>query len=95
MNITKLLNSDTSVQIVCSLADLKEVFREWQAERDAEKPEPPEDKMLSAGEAANILGVTNVTLWRWGKIGYLVPSKAGKKTFYWQSQIDKLLRKEG
>lgn len=82
------------MQIVCSLADLKEVFRAWQNERDAEKPEPTEDKMLTADEAANILGVTSVTLWRWAKIGYLVPSKAGKKLYYWQSQIDELLKKK-
>ena len=91
-----MIQAGGNVQIVCSLADLKEMFMSWQDERDALKPAPKEDKLLTADEAAEVLGVTAVTLWRWNKLGYLKPSKAGRKTFYWQSDLDKLLaRKEG
>lgn len=91
-----MMQGGTNVQLVVSLVDLKELFNEWQDERDALKPAPKEDKLLTAEEAAEVLGVTSVTLWRWAKMGYLKPSKAGRKTFYWQSDIDKLLeRKEG
>jgi len=91
-----MMQGGTNVQLVVSLVDLKELFNEWQDERDALKPAPKEDKLLTADETAEALGVTSVTLWRWAKMGYLKPSKAGRKTFYWQSDIDKLLaRKEG
>jgi len=86
------MKSGGNVQIVCSLADLKEVFQEWQDEREI--PEQKEDVMLTADETAKQLNVTNVTLWRWSKTGYLRPVKAGRKTFYWQSDINKLLQKE-
>lgn len=93
MGISRMMQEGANIQIVCSLADLKEVFREWQDERDAAIPDK-EDVMLTADETAKQLNVTNVTLWRWAKTGYLRPVKAGRKTFYWQSDINKLLQKE-
>ena len=90
------MSQGVNVQIVCSLTDLKEVFNEWQDERDAMQPTPKEDILLSADEAASILKVSSVTLWRWAKMGYLKPVKAGRKVHYWQSAIDNLLKtKEG
>ena len=80
-----------NVQVVISLADLKELFNQWQDERDSRKPEPEKDKIVSKEEAMEQLGITDVTLWRWGKMGYLKPIKVGRKVHYWQSQIDKLL----
>ena len=95
MNITQLMQAGANVQLVVNAADLKELFNEWQDERDAMQQEPKEDTMLSADEAATLLNVTSVTLWRWGKIGYLKPVKAGRKVFYWKSSISNLLKKEG
>ena len=96
MNVTKMMNQGVNVQIVCSLTDLKEVFNQWQDERDANQPTPKEDRLLSADEAAGMLDVSNVTLWRWAKMGYLKPVKAGRKVHYWQSAIYNLLKqKEG
>lgn len=95
MSVLDLMKSGSNVQVVCSLQDLKEVFNQWQDERDAKQPEPKEDSMLSADEAASLLNVTSVTLWRWGKMGYLKPVKAGRKVFYWKSAINNLLKKEG
>ena len=43
-------------------------------------------------EAAQQLHVSKVTLWRWNNIGYLVPVRRGRKTYYRQSDIDKLKR---
>lgn len=83
------------MQIVCNLQDLKEVFNQFQDEREAMQPEPKEDTMLSAEEAARVLRVTSVTLWRWADKGYLKPVKVGRKLYYWQSAIDGLLKKEG
>ncbi len=96
MNVTKMMNQGVNVQIVCSLTDLKEMFNEWQDERDAMQPAPKEDRLLSSDEASTILKVSSVTLWRWAKMGYLKPVKAGRKVHYWQSAIDNLLKtKEG
>ena len=91
-----MMQSGANVQIVVSLTDLKELFSEWQDERDAMKPAEKEDKLLTADEAANLLNITSVTLWRWAKSGYLKSVKAGRKRHYWKSDIDKLLdNKEG
>lgn len=91
-----MMQAGANVQLVVNAADLKELFIQWQDERDAMQPAPKEDRLLSADEAAAILRVTSVTLWRWAKMGYLKPVKAGRKVHYWQSAIDNLLKqKEG
>ena len=91
-----MMQAGANVQLVVSVADLKELFNEWQDERDAMQPAPKEDRLLSADEAASLLKVGSVTLWRWAKMGYLKPVKAGRKVHYWQSAIDNLLKtKEG
>lgn len=96
MNVTQMMQAGANVQLVVSVADLKELFNEWQDERDAMQPAPKEDRLLSADEAASILNVSSVTLWRWAKMGYLKPIKAGRKVHYWHSSIDNLLKqKEG
>ena len=43
----------------------------------------------------NMLKVTAPTLWRWKKAGYLCPVEVGGKRFYKQSDIDKILKREG
>ncbi len=88
------MQAGANVQLVVSVADLRELFEEWQNERDAMRPAPKEDVKLTADEAAMQLSVTKVSLWRWSKMGYLTPVKAGRKVFYWQSDIDKLLKKK-
>jgi excisionase family DNA binding protein len=93
MDILNMMQSCANVQIVVSLTDLREMFNQWQDERDAMKPAEKEDKLLTADEAANLLNITSVTLWRWAKSGYLKSVKAGRKRHYWKSEIDKLLEK--
>ena len=96
MSVLDLMKSGSNVQVVCSLQDLKEVFNQWQDERDALQPAPKEDRLISADEAASVLNVSSVTLWRWAKMGYLKPVKAGRKVHYWLSTIDNILKqKEG
>ena len=94
MNIAQIMQAGANVQIVVSLTDLKEMFNEWQDERDKKQPAQKEDVKLTADAAAMQLGVTKISLWRWAKMGYLSPVKAGRKVFYWQSDIDKLLKKK-
>ena len=92
MNIVQMMQAGANVQVVVSLADLKEVFNQWMDEREANQQK--EDVRLTADAAAMQLGVTKISLWRWAKMGYLTPVKAGRKVFYWQSDIDKLLKKK-
>ena len=88
------MQAGANVQVVVSLADLKEVFNQWQAERDAMRSAPKDDVKLTADAAARQLGITKMSLWRWAKKGYLTPVRAGRKLYYWQSDIDTLLRKK-
>lgn len=93
MKIKEMIKAGANVQLVVSVSDLKELFNEWQNEREAMKP-AKEDVLRTADEAAAQLNVSGVTLWRWGKEGYLMPVKAGRKVYYWQSAIDGLLNKK-
>jgi hypothetical protein len=52
---------------------------------------PSEDRMLTAKEAAALCHVCITTLWSWDKAGYLVPSKMGKRRYYKESDIKRLM----
>lgn len=88
---------NASVQIVCSLQDLRKVVSECLAEYAAarsESREEQQDKMLPTDEVRELFKVKPVTLWRWAKCGYLHPVKVGGKLFYDEAEIQKLLNKE-
>jgi len=88
------LQSNSNVQIVCSLADLREIFNDWQREqREKEIQEQQQQKKedyLTVREVCEVLNVTKPTLWRWSKLNYLVPVKVGKKNYYKSSDIESL-----
>lgn len=92
MNISELLNTGTAVNLTMSVADLKEFAMNIVDEvRRLDAAKPKEDRRLSLRETAELLSVSENTLWRWEKIGYLVPAaRVGHKPIYLQSQIDKL-----
>lgn len=92
MNITELLGTGASVNLTVSAVDLKEFALSLIAEaRRLGADAPKEDKELTAKEAAEQLGVSTNSLWRWRKAGYLVPRKRiGSKVIYLQSQLDAL-----
>ena len=46
---------------------------------------PAEDVLVPKKETREILGVCDATLWKWDRLGYLVPVKVGRKIFYWKS----------
>ena len=80
--------------MVVSLDDLKELFREIFDEREAEKQavadNEHDNELVNADDTAKILGVKRNSLWRWGKSGYLMPVKIGRKSFYKQADIDRI-----
>lgn len=92
MNIASLIESEANLQIVVTLSDLKEfaltIVSEAMAAKEAERKE---EKYLTPDEVADMVGVSKNTLWRWEKNGYLIPIKFGRKSFYKQSDINKIL----
>lgn len=56
-----------------------------------EKTASTSDERLTAKEAAERLGISQNSLWRWGKSGYLRPVKVGRKSFYLLSDIEKIM----
>lgn len=92
MNIASLIESESNVQIVVTLSDLKEfaltIVSEAMAAKEAEKKE---EKYLTPDDVADMVGVSKNTLWRWVKKKYLIPIKFGRKSFYKQSDINKIL----
>lgn len=92
MKIQDLMAAGASVQLVVNVTDLKELFLEWSAEREAEKQVEKEEEYKTPAFAAEFCGgVDRSTLWRWAKTGYLVPVKVGAKSFYRMSDLEKLM----
>ena len=95
MNVKKILNTGANVQLVINALDLREMFLEWQAEAQAaakqEAQQQTEETYLTAKECAERLSVDLTTLWRWDKTGYLRKVKIGKKIFYRNSDIERLV----
>lgn len=88
------LQLNSNVQIVCTLADLREIFNDWhqeQREKDLQqKQQQKKEDYLTVREVCEVLNVTKPTLWRWSKLNYLVPVKVGKKNYYKRSDIEAL-----
>lgn len=88
-----MTNLTNNVQLVVSLADLKELWAEWQDERQKSLNEAKKEEVatLTPDQVAARLNVTKVTLWRWQRLGYLTPVKVGRKTLYRQCDIINLM----
>ena len=53
-----------------------------------------QDELISKKEAKILLGgVSDATLWRWEKEGYLIPERFGRKSMYRKSEIQGLMIK--
>ena len=46
-----------------------------------------EDELLSAKDAAEMLGVSSSTLWRWEESRQLIPKRLGGKKMYLKSEL--------
>ena len=89
MSIKQIIDSNPNIQLVISAADLKKFALELLAER--EKSSAKSDKYLTIPETAEKYGVSQSTLWRWSRLGYLPKVKLGGKSFYRESDIIKLM----
>lgn len=88
MNITEI-SSNSQIQLVLNKADLKELFLEWKEEIELNRKKETET-LLTPDEVASKYRISKVTLWRWAKDGLLKPVKMGRKSFYRQSDIERV-----
>ena len=88
MNITEI-SSNSQIQLVLNKADLKELFLEWKEESELNRKKETET-LLTPDEVASKYRISKVTLWRWAKDGLLKPVKMGRKSFYHQSDIERV-----
>ncbi|MGL4519566.1 MAG: helix-turn-helix domain-containing protein [Phocaeicola sp.] len=88
--IADMISTGVNVQIVVSVAELKEFGLSLISEALGSKQQE-EDKLLTPEEAAKKVKSTKSTLWRWGKLGYLTPTRIGGKVFYKESDLNKLM----
>ena len=84
------------IQYVIGKDDLKEIINEILDERMDElitkwEEAKNRDGFVSSKKAMEILRVSQTTLWRWKKVGYLVPEMCGGKCFYRMKDIDRIL----
>lgn len=89
MRIQDILATGAPLQLVVDAMDLKELFLNWQEEM-VQKPQKEESPLLTPAEVTEKYRVSKVTLWRWDKMGLLTPIKMGRKSFYRQSDIERV-----
>ena len=90
MNVNEILNYP-NVQVVLNIADLKELFLQWQSEVSNDVT-PVEEVYLTPDDVASKYHVSKVTLWRNAKSGaWPKPVKIGRKALYRKSEIEKVL----
>ncbi len=89
MKINEVLATGAPLQLVVNVMDLKELFLDWQEELNL-KAQNAESPLLTPTEVAEKYRISKVTLWRWDKMGLLAPIKIGRKSFYRQSDIERV-----
>ena len=75
--------------------ELQSIFNVMQAEADRLATEKAKEYLLTPEEAAELLKVSSVTLWRWDKQNYLTPVYVGGKNRYRNSDISKIINETG
>lgn len=89
MKISEIVNQNIPLQVVVNVADLKELFLDWKEESELNRKKETET-LLTPDEVASKYRISKVTLWRWAKDGLLKPVKMGRKSFYRQSDIERV-----
>lgn len=89
MKISEIVNQNVPLQVVVNVADLKELFLDWKEESELNRKKETET-LLTPDEVASKYRISKVTLWRWAMDGLLKPVKMGRKSFYRQSDIERV-----
>ena len=96
--ISLFLNSDDNVCFTISAKELRMFLQEIvRQEIDKEKEVEAQryDVTMTQKEVCDYLGVSKSTLWRWEKIGYLIPStRMGSRPMYRKLDIEKIKKGE-
>ena len=86
------------MSVTVKLADLKAAALEMarQIRRDAEDEQRRRDRaagspLVEGDKVRRDLGVSNTTLWRWSRAGYLTPVKFGGRVYYRQADIEAIV----
>ena len=85
------------IQYVIGKDDLKEILSEIVDKRidfiiDVWNETYRDEALISADKAAEMLDVSRPTLWRWEKLGYLIPMKIGGKLRYRLSDVKNIIK---
>ena len=95
MSIQELIDSKEAYTLVVKPQDLQDFAQiivkgcldDLQRIIDGRK----KDKLVPATEAKKLLGRCDKTLWKWAKVGFLVPTKIGRANYYRLSDINRIL----
>lgn len=71
---------------------VEERFNDLEEQRRAKGSQEDEQTWYTAQQAAEKIGVSKNTLWRWEKLGYLVPTRVGRSTRYRAVDVLNLLK---
>lgn len=96
--LNQIIAGTPGVMIVVGAADLKEAIAEmWESHKEETARairRHRERPTISRTDAATALGVDTSTLWRWERMGYLVPVRIGTKVLYRASDIEEMLNRK-
>ncbi len=94
-NLIELVRECPSLQITITLGELVEANNLLIAEAKRELEQIITDQNTetypSREKVMELLGISETTLWRWNKIGYLVPINIGGKRRYKMSDVRRIL----
>ena len=91
MKNTKKDLTKAKVQYVLDKDDLENVLRGIIDETITENNSKKSERYLTIAKAAEMLGVTKTTLWRWEKEDFLLPVRTGTKIRYRESDIIRVM----
>jgi len=79
-----------NVQYVVNRDDLETIFQKMLRETLNSMEAERKDTLIKKKEACKLLGVTEATLWRWEKAGYIKPRRLGSKVYYSQYELNNM-----
>lgn len=97
-NLVQLAKECPSLHVTITLGELVEANTQLIAETKQELEQLITDANTetypSRGKVMEMLDVSEATLWRWAKTGYLVPLNVGGKRRYRMSDVKRILEAE-
>ena len=94
-NLVELAKKCPGLQVTISLGELIEANRlliaEVKKELEQEIADSKAETYISREKTMEILDISSTTLWRWKKMGYLVPITVGANDRYRMSDIRRIM----